>query len=87
MLILGIVVMVAVILWQIYYPVYSQMKDEENKMEKIKKSLDKSVGPRNYILVSVSDTRENEFARKVSNKVIYSEIPVVEVIGDKSIDW
>ena len=36
MLILGIVVMVAVILWQIYYPVYSQMKDEENKMEKIK---------------------------------------------------
>ena len=79
--------MILLIVWQIYYPIYSQMKDEENKMDKIKKSLDKSVGPRNYILISVSDTRENEFARKVSNKVIYSEIPVVEVIGDKSIDW
>jgi len=87
MLILGIAVMILVILWQVFYPTYSKMKEEENKMEKIKKSLDKSVGPRNYILVSVSDMRENEFARKVSNKVIYSEIPVVEVIGDKSIDW
>jgi uncharacterized protein Veg len=87
MLILGIVVMIAVILWQVFYPIYSQKKEEESKMKDIKQSLDKSVGPRNYILISVEDTRENEFARKASNKVIYNEIPVIEIIGDKSIDW